>query len=311
MISDRLRNLAAILTCMVVGHALAPTASRGEIVTFNATDAAIFSSTPPATISVTTGQQIAGGFDNSAGGNEFNLSSLQFDIDGDFDPLGEDPTIYFDLQVRTASFVGGQVVWDGFQHDFTPGAPNGSYVITKGENSYLNQQFQAGELIGDGDDEFERNGYGPPGPPNNNTFNVAIDEGGAVTWYQPGVDNFLGFRLDDGYFGWLRFQYNNTAPGTITILDGAYDNTGAPIAAGSTSDDLPGDFNFDNSVDAADYTVWRNNAMSAEQYTIWKTNFGRTLGGGSVSTVVPEPTTLLLAGVSVFAFVAVRRRRHA
>ena len=122
-------------------------------------------------------------------------------------------TIYFDLQVRTALFAGGQIVWDGFQHDFTPGVPNGSFVITKGENSYLNQQFLPGELIGDGVDEFERNGYGPPGPPENNTFNVALDEGGIVTWYQPGVDNYLGFRLDNGYFGWLRFQYDNTAAG--------------------------------------------------------------------------------------------------
>jgi hypothetical protein len=127
MISDRLRNLAAILTCLTACLALAPTAARSEIVTFNAIDVALFSSTPPTTITATTGQQIAGGFDNSSAANEFNISSLQFDIDGDFDPLGEDPAIYFDLQVRTASFVGGQIVWDGFQHDFTPGAPNGSF----------------------------------------------------------------------------------------------------------------------------------------------------------------------------------------
>ena len=204
--------------------------------------------------------------------------------------MGEDPTIYFDLQVRTASFVGGQIVWDGFQHDFTPGAPNGSYVITQGENSYLNRQFLADELIGDGIDEFERNGYGAPGPPNNNTFSVGVDEGGLVTWYAAGVDNFLGFRLQSGYFGWLRLQFDDTAPGTITILDGAYDNTGAPIAAGSTSGGLGGDFNHDNKVDAADYTVWRDTNMSPEKYELWKANFGMSLGGGSIAAAtIPEP----------------------
>jgi hypothetical protein len=283
-----------------------------EIVTFNTMDVAVFSSAPPSAISVTTGQQIPGGYDNSAAGNEFNLSSLQFDIDGDFDPLGEDPTIYFDLQVRTATFVGGQTVLDGFQHDFTPGAPNGSYVITKGENSYLNLPFAQGDVIGDGVDEFERNSYDPPGPPNNNTFSVALDEGGIVTQFVAGVDNFVGFRLDEGYFGWIRVQYDGIAPGTLTFLDGAYDNTGAPIIAGSTSEGLDGDFNHDNKVDAADYTVWRDGLGSAygpDDYTTWKTNFGRQLGSGAVSAMtVPEPLTGVMWLVASLVIPLLRRR---
>ena len=37
---------------------------------------------------------------------------------------------------------------------------------------------------------------------------------------------------------------------------------------------LPGDFNHDDRVDAADYVVWRNSAGTFEDYEIWKGAFG-------------------------------------
>ena len=73
---------------------------------------------------------------------------------------------------------------------------------------------------------------------------------------------------------------------------------------------VPGDYNDDGTVDAADYTVWRDNVGAPEwtlpndvvggvigqaQYDTWKANFGNSNGGGSVSNVpVPEPAALLL-----------------
>jgi autotransporter-associated beta strand protein len=58
---------------------------------------------------------------------------------------------------------------------------------------------------------------------------------------------------------------------------------------------LPGDFNFDGTVDAADYVMWRKTGGPPDGYTIWRTNFGRTTGGGSGSNAtVPEPATALL-----------------
>jgi T5SS/PEP-CTERM-associated repeat protein len=58
---------------------------------------------------------------------------------------------------------------------------------------------------------------------------------------------------------------------------------------------LPGDFNNDGSVDAADYVVWRKTGSPPADYITWRTNFGRTAGGGSVSnTTVPEPAAGLL-----------------
>jgi hypothetical protein len=78
---------------------------------------------------------------------------------------------------------------------------------------------------------------------------------------------------------------------------------------------LSGDFNDDNSVDAADFAAWRknvgtNNSLSNDpiggtvgpaQYDLWRSNFGKTVGGASSSrAAVPEPSTLLLTAGFVF-----------
>ena len=49
---------------------------------------------------------------------------------------------------------------------------------------------------------------------------------------------------------------------------------------------LPGDFNDDGTVDAADYVVWRKNDGTQIDYDKWRANFGRTLfiGNGSGAT---------------------------
>jgi hypothetical protein len=57
---------------------------------------------------------------------------------------------------------------------------------------------------------------------------------------------------------------------------------------------LPGDFNYDNRVDAADFVVWRKSGMDANAYNLWRTNFGLPTGTGVGSSptplsAVPEP----------------------
>jgi len=84
-----------------------------------------------------------------------------------------------------------------------------------------------------------------------------------------------------------------------------------------------GDFNGDGLVNAADYTVWRDNlngnesvlggagdgsgVVDAGDYTLWKNNYG---GGASLAVAVPEPLTtmLLLAALGSVAAVTGRRR---
>ncbi|MEQ8846567.1 hypothetical protein [Botrimarina sp.] len=71
--------------------------------------------------------------------------------------------------------------------------------------------------------------------------------------------------------------------------------------------DLPGDYNNDGQVDAADYTVWRDGDSpdsSQAGYDLWAQNYGAGTGGASA---VPEPTAAVLALVALLA-AGVRRQ---
>lgn len=71
---------------------------------------------------------------------------------------------------------------------------------------------------------------------------------------------------------------------------------------------LPGDYNGDGTVDAADYTEWRDGLGSvfvAADYQTWAANYGRTAAPATASGAVPEPASL----VGVIGALAWRRRR--
>jgi hypothetical protein len=90
---------------------------------------------------------------------------------------------------------------------------------------------------------------------------------------------------------------------------------------------LAGDYNNDHVVNAADYTVWRNNLGAADEsslngngdgmngvdqgdYTRWKDNFGATAGAGAVGGgAVPEPSSVALVAWLLAALAAGRRRK--
>jgi hypothetical protein len=59
---------------------------------------------------------------------------------------------------------------------------------------------------------------------------------------------------------------------------------------------LPGDFNNDGKVNAADYVAWAKGvgvASTPANYNLWRTNFGRTLAGSGSALPVPESCSLL------------------
>jgi len=86
-----------------------------------------------------------------------------------------------------------------------------------------------------------------------------------------------------------------------------------PNTAPVESEGLPGDYNGDGSVDAADYVMWRKDptAFGGDAgYTTWRMNFDAPDGAGSGigASAVPEPAALLLAAIAM-ATCALNRRR--
>ena len=102
------------------------------------------------------------------------------------------------------------------------------------------------------------------------------------------------------------------------------------IRVGMTEAAIEGDYNGNGTVDAADYTVWRDNLgltggatpdvgdgtgdgnVTSEDYEYWKARFGNPpgSGGGSVSAV-PEPSSAILNFVAATCWWGLKRRRAA
>ncbi len=136
------------------------------------------------------------------------------------------------------------------------------------------------------------------------------------------ISDFTGDEQTEASFRYMRFD----------IFSNWYGNNVAYGLAELQFEEipLPGDFNNDGHVDAADYTVWRNNLNGDEavlwgsgdgsgivdigDYELWKLHYGQTPPGSLlVSTPVPEPATAVLTLVlfgTGGALSATRRRRQ-
>ena len=129
-----------------------------------------------------------------------------------------------------------------------------------------------------------------------------------------GPDGTIDFT---GYYG----DYEITIDGQTFDLSLAKGTTDYSLVVGPV---LPGDYNGDGTVDAADYTVWRD-AMAAgatsllnehdspgsvdeADYLVWKNHFGETAGSGaSALAAVPEPEGLVLWLAALVGLTMVRR----
>jgi formylglycine-generating enzyme required for sulfatase activity len=90
----------------------------------------------------------------------------------------------------------------------------------------------------------------------------------------------------------------------------------------ATIPELSGDFNHDNTVDAADYVDWRKNPggiYTPDDYTTWRANFGQTFSVGTgassafspppsaLDNSVPEPSALALAAMCIIGLATFAR----
>ncbi|TWT92902.1 hypothetical protein Pla108_40420 [Botrimarina colliarenosi] len=130
------------------------------------------------------------------------------------------------------------------------------------------------------------------------------------TTLAPGHAVSLGNAYTGGVSSDLEFQVGFVADGALT---------GAKVVY-TTATGLPGDFNGNGSVDAADYTIWRDNQGSESNlaadasgngrvdqadYNIWAANYGNTM---PPSVAIPEPAALAVAALAcLVAFGRARR----
>lgn len=131
-------------------------------------------------------------------------------------------------------------------------------------------------------------------------------------------DSFLMGQLFDANGGQQDLVFDFLLAGDSTTLRGV-------VLYSDIS--LPGDYNDDGLVDAADYPLWRDSLgqavgigsgadgdrdgqITTADYDIWKTNFGRSLAvpGAAAVAGVPEPATWLLCVVFTLPLVSPRRR---
>jgi fibronectin-binding autotransporter adhesin len=128
------------------------------------------------------------------------------------------------------------------------------------------------------------------------------------------------------YTGMLTGSFENITPG-YAVNYGSGSNSQITLSLGGPVG-VPGDYNENGTVDAADYVVWRKKVgpgnlqneggispgvVDTEDYNFWRSRFGRTSGAGAVQfgTAVPEPASLLLFALGLICLMAQIPRRPA
>jgi hypothetical protein len=121
------------------------------------------------------------------------------------------------------------------------------------------------------------------------------------------------FNNSGAEIDWIEFTFfNGTTDTTPTLAERGTDFYIRSMEIIGDAPVLPGDFNGDGTVDAADYVVWRKADGTQPGYDAWRANFGRTagVGAGAISNAaVPEPATgIILLVMSIAMLVHVPRR---
>jgi fibronectin-binding autotransporter adhesin len=127
------------------------------------------------------------------------------------------------------------------------------------------------------------------------------------------------------YTGMLTGTFENVTPG-YAVNYGTGTNSQVTLTSGGPVG-IPGDYNQNGTVDAADYVIWRKKVgpgslqneggispgvVDAADYNFWRSRFGATSGAGAIldSSAVPEPASLLLFGCGLISLIMRFARRQ-
>ena len=141
---------------------------------------------------------------------------------------------------------------------------------------------------------------------------LALDPNQADSWFLSSAGDGSGISANANAIG-----------GFIDIHPGG--DVGSPGTFGAQIAGVPGDYNEDDKVDAADYTSWRDNlgknitlpnedpgttpgVVTQEDYLFWKAQFAAAAAGGGFSAAVPEPATGLLSWLALSCLFTYCRR---
>jgi hypothetical protein len=176
--------------------------------------------------------------------------------------------------------------------DETPFMLTTSWTSTGSKNAYL-----------DGGPAFHEDGANPTYAADNNFVIGGLNTHGSV----PGGE-FIHQRLLGDIAEIL--IYNNVDAAQRTAVESYLRQKYFQAA-------IPGDYNGNGRVDAADYVAWRKDPASfggnPAGYNTWRAHFGETAGSGSAvsGAAVPEPGCCVLAALALLGSTWLPRRRAA
>lgn len=143
-------------------------------------------------------------------------------------------------------------------------------------------------------------------------------EGGASTGFGPRAAVNLASGIDEVVGSLVLGGVTQTAIGTYGSTSSPADFKSDQFFVGNgvirlLTAAIPGDYNHDGRVDAADYVVWRKTGIfGAQGYNDFRSHYGQTSGSGSglrANVSVPEPATLVTLLMGVLALCSHRRAK--
>ncbi len=174
--------------------------------------------------------------------------------------------------------------------------------------------------------------FGSPLPTNFGTYDKVTGEYSDITNPdKPTGRGYGGLAFDGSVLYGLNVATPPAAPHLVTIdsVTGAVTDIASTVIAldaiafrPATTPGVPGDYNSNGVVDAADYVLWRKGDLAADgtgpggvpdgvvdelDYNFWRVRFGETSGGSVTSSAVPEPTVLGI--IAACLLIAPFRRR--